>query len=197
MTDAIASDRVGPAVHRFLDTGTAYDFTQSEESALHGLRDGDVLVISREGVVGLLANDWPLALTEARGRFQRAAPNCSVREMDGGRYSASVDVAERAAAGLGLSLLPHLAPPGVEPADELDERQAQQLVAGAWGNAERFQERRDRNGRLLGYTFQVGSPDVARYGWIAAGGTYAKELERRRSRAAALLPAADECAARR
>lgn len=90
-------------------------------------------------------------------------------------------------------------PAPADPADELDKRQARQLVAGTWPNAEKFQERRAENGRLIGYTFQVGALHVARYGWITAGGTFAKALEPYRSQAYALLPMAerDERAARR
>lgn len=116
MTDATAPARVGPAIHRFVDTGTAYDFTQSEEGPRQGLRDGDVLVITWEGVVGVFANDRPLALTEAHGHLPFAALDCNVRTMNGGRYSESVDIAERVAAELGLPLLAHLVTPADKPA---------------------------------------------------------------------------------
>lgn len=125
MTDATAPAEVGPTVHRFTDTDTAYDVTQSEERHHMGIRDGDVLVVESEGVVGVLANNWPIALTAAHGQFHLAAERYNIREMNDGRYAASGDAAERVAAELGLSLLPHhralvAAPAAEAPADVED-----------------------------------------------------------------------------
>lgn len=118
MADATATAQVGPTVHRFTDTDTAYDVTQSEERHRMGIRDGDVLVVESEGVVGVLANNWPIALTEAHGKFHLVAERYRIREMNGGRYAASGDSAERVAAELGLSLLPRHRAPVAAPADE-------------------------------------------------------------------------------
>lgn len=82
--------------------------------------------------------------------------------------------------------------------DELDEREAQRLVTGTYPAAKVFKAERDEDGRLLGYTFQVGTLHGACYGWITTAGTFAKALEPYRSVAVALLPMAvrDEQAAR-
>lgn len=96
----------GPRVHRFDDTDTAYDITQTEEGVRRGIRDGDVLVVESESVVGVLTNAWPVALTEAHGQFHLMSERYLIREMNDGRYAASADTAERVAAELGLPLLP-------------------------------------------------------------------------------------------
>lgn len=127
MADATATAQVGPTVHRFTDTDTAYDVTQSEERHHMGIRDGDVLVVESEGVVGVLANNWPIALTEAHGRFHLAAERYRIREMNDGRYAESGDSAERVAVELGLSLLPQHRAPVAAPADE-----APADVEGVW-----------------------------------------------------------------
>lgn len=95
-----------PRVHRFDDTDTAYDITQTEEGVHRGICDGDVLVVESEGVVGVLTNSWPVALTEVHGQFHLMSERYLIREMNDGRYAASADAAERVAAGLGLLLLP-------------------------------------------------------------------------------------------
>lgn len=82
--------------------------------------------------------------------------------------------------------------------DELDQREAQRLVVGTYPAAKGFEAERDEDGRLIGYTFQVGTLHGACYGWITTAGTFAKALEPYRSHAVALLPMAvrDEQAAR-
>lgn len=121
MTDTTAPAQAGPTVHRFTDTDTAYDIIQSEERHHMGIRDGDLLVVESEGVVGVLANNWPIALTAAHGQFHLAAERYNIREMNDGRYAASGDAAERVAAELGLSLLPHHRAPVAAPAAEAPE----------------------------------------------------------------------------
>lgn len=118
MADATAPVQAGPTVYRFTDTDTAYDVTQSEERHHMGIRDGDVLVVESEGVVGVLANNWPIALTAAHGQFHLAAERYSIRTMNDGRYAASGDAAERVAAELGLTVLTHHRAPVAAPADE-------------------------------------------------------------------------------
>lgn len=51
-------------VHYFNSTGEAYDATQCSDE----IKDGDVLVIRSEGVVGI-ADTWPFAVTEAAGNL--------------------------------------------------------------------------------------------------------------------------------
>lgn len=88
----------GPAVHRFDDTREAYDATQCRDD----IRDGDVLVVESEGVVGFLDEAWPVALTKAHGEFHGL--KTSAREHRDGRYTASAERAERIAAELGFPL---------------------------------------------------------------------------------------------
>lgn len=131
--DAVVEPTVedGPRVHRFDDTDTAYDITQTEERVHRGIRDGDVLVVESEGVVGVLTNAWPVALTEAHGQFHLMSERYLIREMNDGRFAASADVAERVAADLGLSLMPqHRAPasPVVEASPAVDDPAADEDV---------------------------------------------------------------------
>ncbi|MFB7329091.1 hypothetical protein [Streptomyces sp. NPDC056190] len=101
MSDAITA----PAVHRFADTVEAYDATQCRED----IRDGDVLVVEAEGVVGFLDAAWPVAITEAHGEFHGL--KIPAREHHGGRFAASAKVAERIAAEHGFPLAAKRAQP--------------------------------------------------------------------------------------
>lgn len=88
-----------PAVHRFDSTREAYDATQCRED----IRDGDLLVVASEQVVGLLDEAWPVAFTEAHGEFHgplAVAP----REYKDGRYALSVDLIEAVAAAFGFPM---------------------------------------------------------------------------------------------
>ncbi|MFD5763615.1 hypothetical protein ACFWIZ_53015 [Streptomyces sp. NPDC127044] len=88
-----------PAVHRFAGTSAeAYDATQCRDD----IRDGDVLVVEAEGVVGFLDAAWPVAITKAHGEFHGLKG--PAREYHDGRFAASAEVAERIAAELGFPL---------------------------------------------------------------------------------------------
>ncbi|WP_330306259.1 MULTISPECIES: hypothetical protein [unclassified Streptomyces] len=88
-----------PRVHRFDGTTAgAYDATQCRDD----IRDGDVLVVKAEGVVGFLAAAWPVAITEARGEFHGL--KVPAREYEDGRYAASAERAEQIADELGFPL---------------------------------------------------------------------------------------------
>ncbi|MFE3378758.1 hypothetical protein [Streptomyces anulatus] len=86
-----------PAVHHFEGTRQAYDAAQGD-----GLRDGDVLVIEPEGVVGFITGAWPVAITAEHGELH--ALTVSPRGVEGGRYTASADMAERIAREIGAAL---------------------------------------------------------------------------------------------
>ncbi|MFB7575364.1 MULTISPECIES: hypothetical protein [unclassified Streptomyces] len=87
-----------PAVHRFGDTVEAYDATQCRDD----IRDGDVLVVEPEGVVGFLDAAWPVAITEEHGEFHGL--KIPAREHHGGRFVASAELAEQIAAEHGFPL---------------------------------------------------------------------------------------------
>lgn len=87
-----------PAVWPFSSTDEAYAQAQVRDD----LWDGDVLVIENESVIGYLDKACPIALTEARGEFHR--PKYDPRTYGDGRYAASVRMAEREAARLGIPL---------------------------------------------------------------------------------------------
>lgn len=52
-------------VHVFDSTGAAYDASQTRDD----IRDGDVLVVESEGVVGIMVAAWPTAVTLRSGAF--------------------------------------------------------------------------------------------------------------------------------
>lgn len=54
MTKVITS----PSVHQFDSTGSAYDASQCDDN----IKDGDVLVVASEGVIGILMKAWPCAV---------------------------------------------------------------------------------------------------------------------------------------
>ncbi|MHA4819343.1 hypothetical protein ACXZ65_33895 [Streptomyces aculeolatus] len=89
-----------PAIltHRFASTGEAYDDTQCRED----IRDGDVLIVEAEQVVGILVRAWPAAITAERGELHRV--DGDPRTLDDGKYAASVDEAERVARKLEFPL---------------------------------------------------------------------------------------------
>ncbi|MFD9813726.1 hypothetical protein [Streptomyces sp. NPDC059080] len=88
----------GPLAHRFRSTSGAYDATQCREHIL----DGDVLVIEREHVVGLLCGAWPGAITAVHGELH--AFTADPRTIDDGEYAASIDLAEQVAREIGAPL---------------------------------------------------------------------------------------------
>jgi hypothetical protein len=87
-------------VHRFYDTTEAYNQTQCRDD----IRDGDVLVIEREGVVGFLHKAWPVAITVEHGELHTLT--VPVREFQDGAYAASADRAEEVARELGFTVRP-------------------------------------------------------------------------------------------
>ncbi|MFJ3248437.1 hypothetical protein [Streptomyces sp. NPDC086782] len=90
--DDMPNPITAPTVHRFTDTVEAYDATQCRDD----IRDGDVLVVESERVVGFLDAAWPVAITEAHGEFHGL--KTPAREHHDGRFTASAELAERIAA---------------------------------------------------------------------------------------------------
>ncbi|EFL21882.1 LigA protein [Streptomyces himastatinicus ATCC 53653] len=89
-----------PAIltHRFEDTEEAYNATQCRDD----IRDGDVLIIEREGVVGFLRSAWPAAITAEHGELHSV--DGDPRTLDDGRYAASIEDAEQIAREHGFAL---------------------------------------------------------------------------------------------
>jgi hypothetical protein len=98
-------------VHKFTDSGDAYDFCQTSD----GVRDGDTLLIEREPwvdpgpgefrhddpgehVVGL-AWTWPVAVTVEHGELHSVTEGCNVASLAGDaewtdeQITAAVDLA--------------------------------------------------------------------------------------------------------
>ncbi|MGW2074237.1 hypothetical protein ACWCPK_38350 [Streptomyces sp. NPDC001953] len=100
------SDSTAPRVHRYDTTEEAYDWSQTGEIA-----DGDILVVENEQAIAVLMGAYPVALTEGHGEFHAGLME-SARRHEGGRYAASVDVAEKAAAEHGLTIEAHHKEPG-------------------------------------------------------------------------------------
>lgn len=51
--------------HYFGSTGEAYDASQCRDE----IKDGDLLVVLNEGVIGFLVQAWPVSITKGVGHF--------------------------------------------------------------------------------------------------------------------------------
>lgn len=92
MTQATITD---PAIHVFDSTGEAYDDTQTRDD----IRDGDVLLIPSEGVVGFLNAAWPVAVTEAHGALHTLKGGLATLDTaEFTPYAASIALARQVAA---------------------------------------------------------------------------------------------------
>jgi hypothetical protein len=78
-----------PTVHTFATSQEAYDASQTRDE----IRDGDVLSVPSEQVVGVLVEAWPVAITAQRGSFHRLADGVAWENFEQGRYCESVHVA--------------------------------------------------------------------------------------------------------
>ncbi|MFJ4686520.1 hypothetical protein [Streptomyces sp. NPDC088789] len=114
---AIQADakRKEPAVWTFDSTGEAYDAVQCRDD----IRDGDVLVIEHEQVIGL-ADTWPFALTEKHGELHTLKDHLDPRTWKDGTYAPGVVVAKREAERMGVPL-PRAEATATAPADENTE----------------------------------------------------------------------------
>ncbi|MEV5264770.1 hypothetical protein [Streptomyces werraensis] len=139
-----------PKVHTFNSTSDAYDATQCDED----IKDGDVLVIEPEKVVGI-AYTRPFALTEHIGELHAMTNN--PRTYKGGIFAAGVDRAEQIAREHGWLLAPHL----------------------DLGMARAFLTSTPPCGEPLGYRVLTAKTDTGRLrtGWLIAGTTGFIELD--------------------
>ena len=94
-------EQQAPQVHTFRSTFEAYNATQCIEE----IRDGDVLVIKPEQVIGI-ACTWPFALTEHIGELHVLTAN--PRTYEDGKFAAGVDLAEQLAREYGWRIVPPL-----------------------------------------------------------------------------------------
>jgi hypothetical protein len=75
-------------VHIFTcNSGRAYDLTQTSEH----IHDGDVLIVVDEGIVGIMVEAWPIALTSESGYLHTAMDNFLPTHPE---YDVSVNLAK-------------------------------------------------------------------------------------------------------
>lgn len=139
-----------PKVWRFPSTRNAYDACQTSED----IRDGDVLVIEDEKVVGI-AWTWPFALTESFGELHVTTAN--PRTYQGGIFAAGVDLAEQIARDYGWRIVP-----------PLDKAMARAILAGY-----------QRGGEPVGFRALTRKTETGRErtGWLVASTTAFIELD--------------------
>lgn len=70
-------------------TGEAYDMTQCYDE----IKDGDVLHVLAEGVVGVMVKAWPVAVSEIHGAFHGLASEIDIVEIENGEYEKAGRVA--------------------------------------------------------------------------------------------------------
>ncbi|MEN3280068.1 MAG: hypothetical protein V7607_1208 [Solirubrobacteraceae bacterium] len=99
---------MSPAVHEFESTSEAYDAVNVGETFSDQpvpVRNGDVLVVPSERVVGVAIHAWPTAITAERGCFHFLAPDASWSDVNGEDYSQSYARAVLARTAMHASLL--------------------------------------------------------------------------------------------
>ena len=83
----------GVTVHTFASTDKAYNESQVNDS----IKDGDVLYVPSEGVVGVLNEAWPIAVTEQAGAFHIMSGGHTIEGIEGGKYAHAAQVARQVA----------------------------------------------------------------------------------------------------
>jgi hypothetical protein len=74
--------RVDRAIHKFESTGNAYDACQCDED----IKNGDILVIASEGVIGI-ADTWPFAVTAEAGSLHTVKEGVEMEHLkETGKY---------------------------------------------------------------------------------------------------------------
>ncbi|MER6367083.1 hypothetical protein ABT255_01665 [Streptomyces mirabilis] len=97
----MSSANAEPNIHHFDNTTEAYNAAQCRDD----IRDGDVLVIETEKVIGI-AWTWPFALTESFGELHVTTVN--PRTYQDGIFAAGVDRGEQLAREMGWRIVPAL-----------------------------------------------------------------------------------------
>ena len=75
---SVERDADGIAVHQFESTVEAYDACQYDDN----IKDGDVLVVAGEGVIGVLTGAWPVAVLypgDDSGSFHQLEEGADIR----------------------------------------------------------------------------------------------------------------------
>jgi hypothetical protein len=83
-------------VHYFESTGDAYDASQCRED----IKDGDILVVREEGVIGVLCKAWPVAVTKKFGKFHTFQVGTNWINYEDGKYLQSALQASQYYTGL-------------------------------------------------------------------------------------------------
>lgn len=86
--------------HLFPDTGSAYDATQCDED----IRDGDLLICERSGVVGV-AYTWPFAVTAETGDLHGMTGVDNIAS-ESDALATGITLAVEKAMGLGFAVNP-------------------------------------------------------------------------------------------
>ena len=94
-----ALKKAGQQIHYFESTGEAYDACQCDEN----IREGDVLVIESEKVVGV-AHTWPCAVTCESGKLHHLAFGYAAEEVSAA-FAIGFAEAQHIASGRGWPLL--------------------------------------------------------------------------------------------
>lgn len=73
-----------PQIHTYdtYDSEDVYDITQSDDN----IKDGDVLVVKKEKIIGILVGAWPYAITSNVGMFHKFVSDQSWNNMENGKY---------------------------------------------------------------------------------------------------------------
>ncbi len=79
----------GVQVWYFDESGEAYDACMSRDC----IDNGDVVVILKQGIVGVLIDAWPTAVTREHGALHTMSPGYHMNQIDDGKFCRSFDLA--------------------------------------------------------------------------------------------------------
>ena len=89
-----------PKTHEFESTGEGYDALQCDEN----IKDGDILIVPSEKVVGIAVEAWPVAITAERGEFAQLLPGRDWSALRNGGDPKDYSLSFRLAQSLALEL---------------------------------------------------------------------------------------------
>ena len=88
-----------PKEYTFDSTWKAYSAAQSDD-----MKDGDILIIPSEGVVGIANSAWPMAITKEHGQLHCLGDDYAWEDVEGGKFLKSVERAKEIARGMGAEV---------------------------------------------------------------------------------------------